>query len=225
MIPLEVFFSRIEDGDFDAVKVMLEEDPDLANATSMDGMSAVLAAMYHEHPGIAQLLVTAGARLNIFEAAALGRLDVVRDILEESLELMDDIAPDGFQPLGLACFFGHEEVAGYLLEQGASVDSASHNPMKVMPLHSAVAARSLDITRLLLEHGAPVNAAQADNFTPLHAAAQNGDIEIVKLLVAAGANPNLADAEGKTPLDFARMEQNKEVIELLLQNGAATNNL
>lgn len=222
MISLERFFSLIEDGDFEAVNASLDEDPGLANAESMDGMSAVLAAMYHNHPGIAQLLVTSGARLNIFEAAALGRLDVVHDILEETPDLVDDIAPDGFQPLGLACFFGHEDVASYLLEQGAAVDSASHNPMKVMPLHSAVAARSLEITRLLLEHGAPVNACQADNFTPLHAAAQNGDLEIVKLLIDYGANPNLADIEGKTPLDFARIEQFDRVIDYLKLHGAET---
>ena len=223
MIPLEKFFSLIEDGDFEAVKEMLEEDPDLGNARSIDGMSPVLAAMYHNHPGIAQLIVAFGAQLNIFEAAAVGRLDLVRDILEESPDLVDAIAPDGFQPLGLACFFGHEEVAAYLLEQGASVDSASHNTMKVMPLHSAVAARSFLITRLLLEQGAPVNARQSDNFTPLHAAAQNGDFEIVKLLLSAGADPNLRDAERKTPLDFARAEGNDEIIQILLQKGVSGN--
>lgn len=218
MIPLEKFFSHIEDGDFETVKEILEEDPDLANSRSMDGMSAVLAAMYHDHPGIAQLLITFGAQLNIFEAAATGRLDRVRDILEESPEQVNAIAPDGFQPLGLACFFNHQDLAAYLLEQGAAVASASHNTMKVMPLHSAVAARSLAITKLLLEYGAPVNAFQADNFTPLHAAAQHGDIEIVNLLLAAGADPHLTDSEGKTALDFAAAEKNDEVIQILLRH-------
>ncbi len=221
MISLDSFFSAIEDGDFEAVKEMLDEDPGLVNARSIDGMSPVLAAMYYEHPGIAQLIVTFGAQLNIFEAAAVGRLDRVREILDESPDLVDDIAPDGFQPLGLACYFNQEEVAAFLIERGAAVDSASHNPMKVMPLHSAVAARSLAITRRLLEHGAPVNAAQADAFTPLHAASQNGDVEIVRLLLDAGADPNLRDAEGKTALDFARAENHTEVIHLLLQQGAA----
>lgn len=221
MIILERFFSCIEDGDFEAVKQMLEEDPDLANARSLDGMSAVLAAMYHGHPGIAQLIIAHDAQLNIFEAAAVGRLDRVREILDESPDLVDAIAPDGFQPLGLACFFGHEAVAAYLLERGAAADSPSHNPMKVMPLHSAVAARSLEITRLLLEYGAPVNAVQADHFTPLHAAAQNGDVEIVRLLLAAGADPSLRDADGKTALDIARTEGHAEVIDLLLKHGAA----
>lgn len=221
MISLERFFSAIEDGDFEAVKEMLDEDSSLANARSIDGMSPVLAAMYYDHPGIAQLIVTFGAHLNIFEAAAVGRLDRVRDILDESPNLVDEIAPDGFQPLGLACYFDHEDVAAFLIERGAAVDSASHNPMRVMPLHSAVAARSLPITRLLLENGAPVNALQADNFTPLHAAAQNGDVEIVRLLLDAGGDSSLRDAEGKNALDFARAENHNEVIQLLLLHGAA----
>ena len=53
MIPLERFFSKIEHGDFEAVKEMLEEDPDLANTRSLDGMTPVLAALYHDHPGVA----------------------------------------------------------------------------------------------------------------------------------------------------------------------------
>lgn len=220
MITLEKFFSCIEDGDFEAVNELLEEDPGLANARSLDGMSAVLAAIYHGHPGIAQLIVARGAVLNIFEAAAAGRLDRVRELLDQDPDLIDAIAPDGFQPLGLACFFGHEEVVAFLLERGAAVDSPSHNPMKVMPLHSAVAARSLEITRMLLERGAPVNAVQADNFTPLHAAAQNGDVEIVRLLLAAGADPDLCDAEGNTALDLARAEGHIGVIDLLLKHGA-----
>jgi len=221
MIPLESFIARIEDGDYEAVKEMLEEDPGLANAISIDGMTPVLAALYHDHPGIAQLIVSYGAQLKIFDAAAIGRLDRVREILEESPELIEAIAPDGFQPLGLACFFGQEEVVAYLLEAGAKLDSASHNPMKVMPLHSAVAAGSLEITRLLLKHGAPVNEPQADNFTPLHAAAQNGDIEIVRLLLEAGADPYLRDADGKTAIDLAREGNFTDIVQLLERHSAA----
>jgi ankyrin repeat protein len=68
------------------------------------------------------------------------------------------VAPDGFGPLGLACFFDHEPVVRLLLSTGARVDAASANAMKVMPLHSAAAARSVAICRLLLAAGAPVNA-------------------------------------------------------------------
>src|SRR5439155_4037813 len=53
-------------------------------------------------------------------------------------------AEDGFQPLGLASFFGHVDTARVLVEGGADVNSASRNDFKVMPLHSACAAGDPD---------------------------------------------------------------------------------
>jgi ankyrin repeat protein len=60
--------------------------------------------------------------------------------------------------------------------------------MKVTPLHSAAAARQVAIARLLIAHGANVNAAQAESgFTPLYEAAANGDLEFATLLLEHGA--------------------------------------
>ena len=56
----------------------------------------------------------------------------------------------------------------------------------LMPLHSAVANRNVAIARMLVEHGADVNAAQQDDFTPLMEAAQNGDLEGMSAPVKKG---------------------------------------
>ena len=215
MITLEEFFTLIKLGEIDQVKELLDEDPELVNARDIEDMSAVMAAVYYQRWGIVQLLITCGAQLDIFEACAAGREERVRDLLEEDPAQVNAIADDGFHPLELACFFGHYEIAELLLEYGASVDEPSHNPMEVMPLHSAVASQSLEIVRLLLEHGAPVNARQSEDFTPLHAAAQNGDLEIMHLLLAYGADPDARDVEGKTPLWFAEAEGHQAAADLL----------
>ena len=103
----------------------------------------------------------------------------------------------------------------YLLDQGTQVNSPSHNPQMVMPLHSAVAGGHLEIARALLEHEAQVNAAQAGGFTPLHGAAQNGQVEMVRLLLDFGADVNLHNKDGKTPLDLARAHGHAELYPLL----------
>ena len=153
-------------------------EPSLVNARGADGLSAVLLAAYYGQPAIAHLLAERRSDLDIFEAAASGRVERVRALVEAQPALANAVAADGFQPLGLACFFGHFEAAKCLVEHGAEVNSPARNQQKVMPLHSAAASRNLEIARLLLEHGADANARQNNDFTPLQEPAHPGQIEM-----------------------------------------------
>ena len=154
-------------------------------------MSELLQAIYQGDQAKADELLAADPELDVFEAAAVGRADRVRELLDGDPSLTNAWAEDGFQPLGLASFFGHTETVRMLLEQGAEVNSASRNEMKVMPLHSAAATGDPDaryeIAKLLLEHGADANARQQDDFTPLMAADQSGDERLIRLLEEHGA--------------------------------------
>lgn len=211
----ETLFEAIKTGDEASVERLLARSPDLALAETEDGVSAVLLAAYYRRPHIAAVLAEHRNNLNIFEAAALGKLSMLRRLLDEQPGLANAYALDGFQPLGLACFFGHPQAAQLLLEHGAAVNSASRNEAKVMPLHSAVAARQLEVARILLARGANPNAVQAGEFTPLHGAAENGQVEMVRLLLDHGANPHQRAADGRTALDIAREKGHPEVIALL----------
>jgi uncharacterized protein len=154
-------------------------------------MSELLQAIYQGDHARADELLAADPELNVFEAAAAGRTDRARELLDQEPALANAWADDGFQPLGLASFFGHTETVRVLLEHGAEVNSASRNEMKVMPLHSAAATNDpqarYEIAKLLLEHGAEPNARQQDDFTPLMAADQSGDKRLAQLLEEHGA--------------------------------------
>ena len=154
-------------------------------------MSELLQAVYRGDQEKAEQLLAENPELDVFEAAALGRTERLRELLDEDASLANAWAEDGFQPLGLASFFGHVEAVRLLLKRGAEVNSASRNDFKVMPLHSAVATRDSDtryeLAKLLLEHGADPNARQQDEFTPLMAADQHGDTRLRELLVQQGA--------------------------------------
>jgi uncharacterized protein len=154
-------------------------------------MSDVLQAIYRGDGDEAERLA-AGKELDVFEAAALGRTERLRELLDTDPSLANAWADDGFQPLGLASFFGQPDAARLLLERGADVNSTSRNAMKVMPLHSAAAARDAnvryEIAQLLLDAGADPNARQQDEYTPLMAADQHGDTRLRELLLAHGAS-------------------------------------
>lgn len=220
MLNQSKFIEFIQNGDLQKVSDLLERQPGLANARSENGLSAVLLAAYHNHPQIARLLAEQRPDLDIFEASAAGMLERVKSLISGHSEQVNTVALDGFQPLGLACFFGHYEIARFLVESGAEVNAASQNPQRVMPLHSAAASRSLEIARLLLEHGADPNARQEGDFMPLHEAAANGQIELVSLLLAHGADINASQKPGLTALTFAQKAGHQDVVEFLINHGA-----
>ena len=200
----ERVFSLIEAGDAGPLRALLADHPAAAEARRADGMSALLWALYNNEPEAVSVLLEANPRLDVFEAAALGRTDALRAELDRDPDLAVGISPDGFTALGLACFFGNREGAELLLARGARVNDASRNRMRVAPLHSALAGNDTTIAELLLAAGADVNAVQADGYTPLHEAAQNGDRAIAERLVAAGADPQARLDDGSTPADSAR---------------------
>ncbi len=214
------FLTAVQSGNLEQVTQFLSQHPALANAHAENGLSAVLLAAYYRHPDVARLLAERRHDLDIFEASAIGDLERVKSLLSDHPELANAFALDGFQPLGLACFFGHYDVARFLIERGAEINSPSRNPQKVMPLHSAAANRSLEIARLLLEHGADPDARQEGDFTPLHEAAANGQLELVSLLLAHGADVNLGQKPGQTALAFAQNAGHKAVADFLLSHGA-----
>ncbi len=215
------FFVAIKAGHTSEVTMLLAVDPSLANARDDNGLSAVLTAAYYQEPDIARLLVQRGAELSVFEACTVGELSPVKAWVERQPAAINAYAPDGFQPLGLAAFFGHADIVEFLLGKGAEVNSPSRNAMRVMPLHSAIANRHTEIVKLLLDHGADVNTTQADDFTPLHEAAQNGLLDVTQWLIARGANVNARlSSNAKTPLALAIERRHEDVAELLSARGA-----
>jgi ankyrin repeat protein len=211
----------IKTGDVATVHELLDADPALAGSRNENGVSAVLLATYYGRNEIAEALIERGASLDIFEAAAVGRVDRVEEILRARPELVNAYADDGFTPLGLASFFCHGAVARLLIERGADPNAASKNTQRVAPLHSAVSRRQTLIAEALLAKGANVNARQQSGVTPLHQAAHNGQADMVRLLLAHGADVQARMDDGQTPLTMALETGDAEVIALLRGHEAA----
>ncbi|RSL79782.1 hypothetical protein CEP51_007105 [Fusarium floridanum] len=90
-----------------------------------------------------------------------------------------------------------------------------------MPLHRAAREGNEVLARLLLEHGAAMEA-KAGGQTPLHYAAREGNEVVAGLLLVHGADLRANDYSGQTPLHYATREGNAVVAGLLLEHGADT---
>lgn len=219
MSEAEAFIQAVKSGDLESVRSRLQADSSLAAARDENGLSALLVSVYHMKNEVTRELLPHVSELTVFEAAATGSLDALSRLVEDDPHLASAYSPDGFTPLGLACFFGHVASAELLLDKGADPNAASKNAMKVRPLHSAIANRDSGparaLTRLLLERRAEVNVAQHGGWTPLHQAAAHGDAEIVELLLEKGADPSAESADGKTPARMAEESGHESVARLL----------
>ena len=107
--------------------------------------------------------------------------------------------------LNSAIIIGSLEDAKILLEAGAETrlpnDVTGH--LLTSPLILAATYGDVEIVKLLLKKGAPVNRQDQRGDTALHMASLTGRLELVKLLLDAGANPALTNKQGRTPAQLS----------------------
>lgn len=207
----------VKTGDLAKIKSLLKKASQLIHAETDAGESIILLAVYYGKKEIAEYLLSKAAQLTIFEAAAVGREQELMKIVRENPEQVNAFSADGWTPLHLAAFFGHQKIAAFLIGRGADLSPASKNENGVTPLHSALANREVAIAEMLLDVGADIHAVQAGGWSPLHYAAAAGLASIAERLIAGGADIHQTNNNGRTPLDAAIEKKQDKMIAVLKQ--------
>ncbi|XP_016973238.1 receptor-interacting serine/threonine-protein kinase 4 isoform X1 [Drosophila rhopaloa] len=123
-------------------------------------------------------------------------------------------------PLHYAACWGHEECVRILLEHSAPINVV--NSEGYAPLH--VGAGFAGVTKLLIKHGALVNAKTlSDGKTALHVAIESKSMESARLLLQTNININDTDDEGETPLMTAIACSLVDLAQELVERGARIN--
>ncbi len=128
---------------------------------------------------------------SIHYAAENGDLRRVQTLLSSGTPV-DEIDSHGSTALTYAVRNGHVEIVQLLLDKGANIeigDSAAHGT----PLIWAAYKNQEAVVRLLIQHGANINATTADGMTALDAAIHTGATSAEATLRAFGANGKPAE--------------------------------
>lgn len=211
----DALLAAITDKDGARVRELLAADSSLADVRDENGVSALMLSQYHGVHDATLRIRAVRSELDVFEAATLGDVDRLHELLHENPSLLDARSPDDATALHFAAFFAQSETARLLVDHGADVHAVSPTFGGVTPLHSAAAGDSAEIVHLLLDAGADPNVRQNGGFTALHAAAQNGDTAMARDLLEHGAEVDAATDDGRTALAIAQEQGHDEVAALL----------
>ncbi|HSW13975.1 MAG TPA: ankyrin repeat domain-containing protein [Solimonas sp.] len=152
----------------------------------------------------------------MYEAAKNGDVAAIERLARQGSSV-EFVCERCWTPLNCAAFHERPEAVRTLLRLGADPKGKMYNGDTA--LHGAAGVGNLEITRLLIEAGADVNAIDGEKRTPLDRAAVNGRREVIRELLAHKAGPKLDDAIWLSSLCWVIGMEDIETLRLLLPLG------
>lgn len=186
-------------GDIVGLRALLETSELDLNARDARGRTALMAATYANHPEAVDLLLRAGANVDLQDdllnnpflySGAEGLMEILRLTNEAGA---DPTIRNRYGGVAIipAAEKGHLDAVRYLLEE-TDVDVNHINDLGWTALLEAVVLTDggpifQQIVGELIAHGADVNIADFEGVTPLQHAQHRGYREIADQLIAAGS--------------------------------------
>lgn len=203
----------------------------LRSALEQDPENAELKSLLDQSKQMEALLTASG------QAEQAGDMDRLSEIASEISELTGtgqapEVLEGDIGALEEAIEDGDILAAKRVIDQGVELN-ACYGEYDQFPLGWAVTSenRSVEMVRLLLQHGADAAFATPEGYTALHDIAnymwgvddRNLATELTRILVTAGADIEARNHYGWTPLLRAVMEGSADEMRAMLSNGADPN--
>jgi ankyrin repeat protein len=172
-------------------EILLKRKPDLARATTPDGMTALQYAARSGHRDVVEILLRYHVDVNALDNRG-----------QTALMEACHGGPWKFEPA--------EDIIQLLLDHNAQVDL----------IQAAATGRTDLIASILDRDGSVIDSIDAQGKTALFHAAHNNRLAAVKLLVERGADLNRSDAVGTAALHRTSWQCSDELIQYLIDHGA-----
>ncbi|KAG5503905.1 hypothetical protein GH5_04758 [Leishmania sp. Ghana 2012 LV757] len=209
-------------GDVQMIYLLLEYKAD-TNIENMDGNTPLVMGVKGRQLECIRILANAGADVNKASAsgstaahfaASMGYVDCLRLLVELGAKTMYAESEAGTL-LHWACHSGDLDCIGAVIyELKVPIDAVDKHGGTA--LFTALFMKKTEAVEFLVEHGAAINIAIAeDGSTPLHIAVEHANLECVRLLCSCGADSSATNREGKTPLDLAKAAKNSAAVKEL----------
>lgn len=225
---------------FESARLLIDNYADI-DAQNDLGLTPLHWAVDRGHTAVVKLLLEHGASLEIpdrlgfsvlHKAVLSGNLEVLSHILalanttlpagadagaeEDDVDVGDRLNintrtyDEGLSPLHQAALMGRTEIVAALVAH-PSCDVNIENHRGSTPLHKAASKGFPAIVRLLLDHGANVDAIDSSERTPLHWACFYGHTEVARVLLLFGPSIEITDKTGLTASDLASQRGNFQI--------------
>uniref|UniRef100_A0A183CK55 ANK_REP_REGION domain-containing protein n=1 Tax=Globodera pallida TaxID=36090 RepID=A0A183CK55_GLOPA len=142
------------------------------------------------------------------------------DAQRRVLALLQQRTRNGFSALHIAVYKGDKGALQTLLEAGAEPNATAAAPGVPPPLHLAAMSGNVEVLRVLVAHGANLQAQDFVRYTALHCATYFGHVQVVRELLEAGADPNASGGVHDRPIHIAAGKANPAMLKAFLEAGA-----
>ncbi len=251
-------------GNKESVRALFQRKANV-NAPQMDGTTALHWAVRTDDLKTASLLIRAGANVStanregatpLLLATENGNAAMIEKLIQGGADPNAPLTKYGDTALMMASRTGNIAAIKVLLEPKNGKPTAKVNTQETWggtsALMWAVSERHPQVVKLLIAHGADVNARSkfvpsttgrgfegttpvaakpgqpaeehsSGMLTPLMFAAREGDLESARAFVAAGADVNAIGGDGKDVLGLAIFNGNYDLASFLIDNHAKVN--
>ena len=182
------------EGDLDAVKEILEQDPGQVNQDDQYEWRPIFHAGLRRHYNVVKYLIDCGADLAAHDGYVIHYAGEV---------------PNNKEVVSLLIAYG-----------GLDAHTKPANEIARQFIYAVFLANVERVNAMLRDTSRLVEERYARGDTALHHAARNGDLEIVKQLVSSSGDVNAVADQGHFPLYCAAGHGHVETTQYLVENGA-----